>query len=140
MVVHVRLRVRSRKGKVKELVVLVNGGAHSPEPVLVVDEETARELGYEKEGRMVEASVADATRKVYLVENALELTLMGEEEELSKISAHLVIHPNLEEPLITDTTIDEMGIQVIRFSEGLWRHIKDPPKRVRKSALEQDWL
>lgn len=46
MVVHVKLRVKSRVDKEKELIVLVNGGAHSPRPVLVVDEVTAGELGY----------------------------------------------------------------------------------------------
>ncbi|MEM1538427.1 MAG: hypothetical protein QXK12_06295 [Candidatus Nezhaarchaeales archaeon] len=136
MVVHVGLKVKSRKGFMKDLVTLVNGGAHSPEPVLVVDEEVARELGYEG-GEAVEASIADTTREVYLVRDALELTLKGEgSEELSRIAAHLVIHPKLEEPLITDTTIDELGIQVISFSKGFWRHVNDPPNKVRRSMLK----
>ncbi len=133
MVVHVRLKVRSEKDIAKELVVLANGGAHSPEPVLVVDENIARELGYES-GEVAEASIADATRKVYLVRDSLELTLMDGVEELSKIKAHLVIHPKLEEPLITDITIDQVGIQVISFSKGTWRHINDPSDKVRESA------
>lgn len=134
MVVRVRLKVRSKKGRVEDLLVLVNGGAHSPEPVLVVDEDVARELGY-KEGEAVEAAIADTTRQVYLVRDALELILMGEEgEELSRVKAHLVIHPKLEEPLITDITIDELGIQVISFSKGLWRHVNDPPGKVRRTG------
>jgi len=133
MVVHVRLRVKSKRSS-KELVVLVNGGAHSPEPVLVVDENIARELGY-LTGEEVEASVADARRKVYLVKNALELVLLGEEgDELSRIRAHLVIHPGLEEPLITDTTIDALGISVVSFGRGLWRHSSDPLNKIRRSA------
>lgn len=134
MVVHVKLRVRAESGNTKELVVLANGGAHSPEPVLVVDEATARELGYTG-GEEVEASVADARRRVYLVREAVELTLLGEgREELSRVRAHLVIHPGLEEPLITDITIDELGISVISFSKGLWRHASDPPGKVRRSV------
>ncbi|MCX8205029.1 MAG: hypothetical protein N3H31_05210 [Candidatus Nezhaarchaeota archaeon] len=134
MVVHVKLRAWSKKGCVRDLVVLANGGAHSPEPVLVVDEEEARELGYEG-GEVVEASVADSTRAVYLVRGVLELALIGEGlEELARTKAHLVIHPRLEEPLITDTTIDELGIQVVSFSKGLWRHVNDPPGKVRRSA------
>lgn len=135
MVVHVKLRVKSRGCEsVKELVVLVNGGAHSPEPVLVVDETTARELGY-IEGEVVEASTADARRRVQLVRDAVKLILLGEGgEELSDVSAHLVIHPGLEEPLITDTTIDGLGISVVSFSRGLWRHSSDPPGKIRRSA------
>ncbi len=132
MVVYVRLKVRGRGER--ELVALVNGGAHSPEPVLVVDEITAREMGYVT-GEAAEASVADARRKVYIVRDAVELVLIGEEgEELSRLRAHLVIHPGLEEPLITDVTIDELGISVLSFSKGLWRHASDPPGRVRVSA------
>jgi len=105
VVVHVKLRVKAGN-TVREYVVLANGGASSPEPVLVVDENIARELGY-LTGEAAEALVADAKRKVYLVRNALEISLLGEEgEELSKVQAHLVIHPGLEEPLITDITID----------------------------------
>ncbi len=134
MVVHVKLRVKPRGGAPKELMVLVNGGAHSPEPVLVVDEGIAREFGYTS-GEEVEASIADSTRKVQLVREALELTLLDDEGgELSSIKAHLVIHPGLEEPLITDVTIDELGITVVSFSKGLWRHLKDPPSMVRRSA------
>ncbi|MEM2592280.1 MAG: hypothetical protein QXI60_06815 [Thermofilaceae archaeon] len=132
MVVYVKLKVRGREER--ELVALVNGGAHSPVPVLVVDEVTARELGYVT-GEVAEASVADARRKVYIVRETVELSLLGEEgEELSRVKAHLVIHPGLEEPLITDVTIDELGIIVLSFSKGLWRHARDPPDRVRVSA------
>jgi len=47
--------------------------------------------------------------------------------------AYIVIDENLTEPLITDATIDELGIMVISFKKGLWRHINDPPTVTRKS-------
>ncbi len=128
----VRLRVRGRGER--KLTVLVSGGARSPEPVLVVDEVAASGLGYTS-GEVAEASVADARRRVYVVRDAVELTLLGDEgEELARVRAHLVIHPGLEEPLITDSTIDELGIQVVSFSKGLWRHASDAPGKVRRSA------
>ena len=137
MVVHVRIRVKSKAGKEKELVVLVNGGAHSPKPVLVVDELTARELGYSG-GEAWEAVMADARRTVYVVEGVLTLELLGDEGEvLSRVNADLVIHPRLEEPLITDATIDELGIRVESFYRGLWRHKEDPLGKVRRSARPQ---
>lgn len=136
MVVHVKLRVRplSQGNVIKEYVVLVNGGAHSPEPTLVIDENIARELGLTR-GEVVEASTVDSRRKVYLVRNAVEISLIDEDgKELSKIMAHVVIHPGLEEPLITDTTIDALGIQIISFGRGLWRHMSDGLDVVRRSA------
>ena len=135
MVVHVKLRVKAGN-TAREYVVLANGGASSPEPVLVVDENIARELGY-LTGEAAEALVADAKRKVYLVRNALEISLLGEEgEELSRVQAHLVIHPGLEEPLITDITIDMLGIMILSFSKGLWKHVNDPQSKIRKTAKQ----
>jgi hypothetical protein len=51
---------------------------------------------------------------------------------LSRIKADLVVQRGLIEP-ITDATIDELGIQVLSFSRGLWRHVGDPPGRIRAS-------
>ena len=43
MVVRVRLRVKAvSTGKSKELIVLANGGAESPKPCLVIDQELAK--------------------------------------------------------------------------------------------------
>ena len=53
---------------------------------------------------------------------------------LDRVKADLVIQEGLREPLITDITIDELGIQVISFSKGLWRHRKDLPNIIRRSA------
>jgi len=36
--------------------------------------------------------------------------------------------------LITDVTIDALGIQVVSFGKGLWRHVSDPEGKVRDSA------
>ena len=137
MVVHVRLRVRAASGAERELVVLANGGAHSPEPVLAVDEVLAGELGL-RGGEVVEVSTADATRRARLLRDAAEVVLLGEGgEELARLRVHVVVHPGLEEPIITDSTIDALGIQVVSFSRGLWRHASDPPGVVRASARER---
>jgi len=52
------------------------------------------------------------------------------------VQAHLVIHPGLEEPLITDITIDMLGIMILSFSKGLWRHVNDPQSKIRKTAKQ----
>uniref|UniRef100_A0A7J2U4A7 Uncharacterized protein n=1 Tax=Ignisphaera aggregans TaxID=334771 RepID=A0A7J2U4A7_9CREN len=54
---------------------------------------------------------------------------------LSYTYAYLVVDEGLTEPLITDATIDELGIQVVSFRRGLWRHRNDPPDMFRSSAL-----
>jgi hypothetical protein len=64
------------------------------------------------------------------------LELLGDRGEvLSRIIADLVIQRGLFEPLITDVTIDELGIVVLSFSKGLWRHVKDLQTVTRRSAV-----
>jgi hypothetical protein len=61
------------------------------------------------------------------------LSLIDNSEVLSSILADLAIQKNLREHIITDITIDELGIQVISFSRGLWRHRSDPQDKVKRS-------
>ena len=138
MVVRVRLRVRARdSGRSRELVVLANGGAESPRPCLVVDPSIAEELGFwpPREAEIYYVEEASTTSSALLLRDAVTLELLGDcEEVLSSINADLVIQEELAEPLITDITIDDLEIQVLSFSKGLWRHKRDRPGIVRRSA------
>ena len=108
---------------------MANGGAESKKPTLVVSPETAEELGVREGGKLVEIELASGSTEAKVLEDAVELTLIDGEEELSKTKADLAVQTGLTEPLITDITMDELGIKIIRFSEGLWRHDKDPLDR-----------
>jgi hypothetical protein len=134
--VRVKVRVRSRIGsRSLDLVVLANGGAESIRPCIVVDEEIAKRLGLwpAKDYKVYQVEEASTESEVYVLENAVELKLVDDNEVLSSIVADLAIQKNLREPIITDITIDELGIQVISFSKGLWRHRSDPQDKVRRS-------
>ena len=37
--------------------------------------------------------------------------------------------------LLSDYVIDELGIVVLSFRRGLWRHIRDPEGTVRQSVM-----
>lgn len=138
MGVRVRIRVRSRRSDNSlDLVVLANSGAESIKPCLVVDEGIARRLGLwpTDNYKIYIVEEASGESEAFVLDDVVELELLGEEGKvLSSVVADLVIQPNLREPLITDITIDELGIQVISFSKGLWRHRGDPLHKVRKSA------
>ena len=138
MVVRVKMRITSKtSSRSIKLIVLANGGAESSAPLIVVDPKAAKELGMwpppaKTDIYMVEE--ASTITHIYLIPNAVTIELLDEQENpLSKIEADLAIQEDLTEPLITDITIDELGIQVISFSKGLWRHKDDPPDKVRKS-------
>ena len=64
----------------------------------------------------------------------LEL-LDDEGSVLSSVTADLAVEEGLIEPLITDVTIDALGIEVVSFGKGLWRHARDPHGMVRRSAV-----
>ncbi len=137
MAVRVRLRVvNERLGAAKTLTVLVNGGAESEEPVVVVGPDDARDLGLELEDfELVEVELASGKTHNLLSREKVRVELLGEGGEvLSATRAYVAVDENLIEPLITDATIDELGITVISFKKGLWRHASDPPDRVRRSA------
>ena len=137
MVVRVKLKIKSKfTNRSVELVVLANGGAESPKPCVVVDVKTAEALNlWPSQGELYSIEEASTTTKAYLLPEAVKLELLDERgNTLSNVDADLIIQEGLHEPLITDITIDSLGIQVISFSKGLWRHKKDSPDTIRESA------
>ena len=138
MAVRVKVRaINERAGKTEELVVLVNGGAESEEPVLAVDPATAERLGFtDSDFELIEVELASGVTHSLISKEKVKVELLDEAgRPLSWTYVYLAVDENLTEPLITDATIDELGIQVVSFRRGLWRHVNDPPGMVRKSAL-----
>jgi len=113
----------------------VNSGAESEEPVIVVDKSVAEVLGFSHEDfNVIEVELASGRGHAYISKEKVEVSLLSEKgEPLSSIKAYLAVDEALTEPLMTDATIDELGIQVISFKKGLWRHVNDPSGVVRKS-------
>jgi len=137
LAVRVRVRViNERSGAAKELVVLVNGGAESDEPVIAVTPADARGLGLDVESfELVEVELASGRTFNLVSREKVRVELLGEEGRvLASTHAYVAVDENLTEPLITDATIDELGIVVLSFRRGLWRHVNDPPGTVRVSA------
>lgn len=137
MAVRVKVRIRNPV-KNREVVtrVLVNGGAESDEPIVAVTPREAESLGIRLDRlEVVEVELASGYAHSYITSDLYTVELLDEEGNvLSRIRARLAIDPYLTEPLITDATIDELGIVVISFKKGLWRHRDDPPDTVRRSA------
>ena len=135
MVVRVKVRL-SRGSNVKELAVLVNSGAESEEPTVVVDKDVAELLGFNLDDLdVVEVELASGKTHSFISRDKARLELLSDEGRvLSAVDVYVVIDEMLNEPLITDSTIDALGIQVVSFKKGLWRHANDPPILIRESA------
>jgi len=52
---------------------------------------------------------------------------------VENVKVKLIINPYLDELIISDHLIDALGIVVISFGKGLWRHRSDPENTIRKS-------
>ena len=135
MAVRVRVKI-SRGSREKTLIVLVNSGAESEEPVVVVSPRDAIDLGFNlEEFDVVEVELASGKTQGLISREKVILELLSENgSTLSTTQAYLAVDENLIEPLITDATIDELGIVVLSFKKGLWRHRNDPPNITRYSA------
>jgi hypothetical protein len=135
MVVRVRVRI-SWGGKTRNVVVLVNGGAESEEPVVVLRPEDVEELGLPLDSfDVVEVELAVGRTQSLISRDSVVVELLDEQGNvLSSTSAYIVVDENLVEPLITDATIDALGINVISFKRGLWKHVNDPPGIIRRSV------
>jgi len=105
---------------------------------VVVPPEVAQKLGLwpNPEAESIQVETATTITHAFRIPNSVQASLLDGEEILATITADLVIDESLIEPLITDTTIDALGIQVLSFARGLWRHTNDPPNTVRRSAYE----
>jgi len=134
LAVRVRIKV-TWKNKAKTFIVLVNGGAESDEPVIVLRPEDAEELGLLLNNfDIIEVELASGKTHNLISKEKIKIELLDERNEtISSTLAFLAIDENLTEPLITDATIDELGIVVISFKKGFWRHINDPTNTVRQS-------
>jgi hypothetical protein len=134
LAVRVRIKV-TWKNKAKTFIVLVNGGAESDEPVIVLRPEDAEELGLLLNNfDIIEVELASGKTHNLISKEKIKIELLDERNEtISSTLAFLAIDENLTEPLITDATIDELGIVVISFKKGLWRYINDPTNTVRQS-------
>jgi len=137
MVVRVRVRLINEGTEHNvEVIMLVNGGAESEIPVVVVTPDIATDLGLDLSNMdLIDVELASGVTRNYISRNTILVQLLDDEGKvLSQTRVYVAVDENLTEPLMTDATIDELGIQVISFRRGLWRHTNDPPNTVRKSA------
>jgi hypothetical protein len=87
---------------------------------------------------VIEVELASGTTHGYITRRKYLVELLDDSITLSSTHAYIAIDPYLTEPLITDATIDELGIQVISFKRGLWRHLNDPIDKTRKKCRQSE--
>jgi len=131
--VKIRLCVRNQCTILRAL---VNSGYETEEPELAIPQSIAEELGIwpPQKFTLEEAYTAGGLAPVYVVDEDARASLVLNDKYVENVRVKLVINPYLDEPIISDHLIDALGIVVISFGKGLWKHRNDPENIVRKST------
>uniref|UniRef100_A0A7C3WUU4 Clan AA aspartic protease n=1 Tax=Thermofilum pendens TaxID=2269 RepID=A0A7C3WUU4_THEPE len=138
----IRVRVRLLvEGREVEAVALVNSGFESRDPDICVPLGLAKVLGlwppasFESE----EAMTAGGEVPLFRLPARAEVQLLAGGEVKSRSPCSVVVNPYVDEVLLSDYLIDELGIVPVSFRRGLWRHRSDPEGIVRESEEPRYW-
>ena len=136
MGVRVRLEI-CFKEKCVRTNALVNSGYEASENELAIPLDLAKELGVWPMDELIvdEAFTAGGYTPVYVVKEKALVKLLINDRSVEDIACTLIVNPYIDEPLISDHLIDSLGIIVVSFSRGLWRHRSDPVDVVRESSI-----
>ncbi|RLG83661.1 MAG: hypothetical protein DRO40_03910 [Thermoprotei archaeon] len=135
MSVRVKLKICIR-GKCVVTSALVNSGYEAVEPELAIPLNLAHDLGLWPPDVIIveEALTAGGSVPIYIIKDKALVSLALNDRFTDNVKCIIVINPYIDEPLISDQLIDALGIIVISFGQGLWRHISDPVDKIRKSS------
>ena len=132
----VRVKVRIGVGSRSiELPALLNSGFESNEPDVVIPVRVAETLGlWPPRGfRLEEVATAGGDVRIFVLPRQGRIRLLLGTNYEPEIACNILINPYVDEVLLSDYVIDELGIVVLSFRRGLWRHKEDPEGTVRQS-------
>ena len=121
---------------------LVSSGFESDRPDVCIPLNLARVLNLwppPGEVESEEATTAGGDVTLYLLNVQARVQLIASGEVKSDIPCTLVVNPYVDEVLLSDYVIDELGIVAISFRRGEWRHASDPSSVVRQSEEPEYW-
>lgn len=135
LVVRVKIKLESIKGKDVIASAIANSGFESDEPEVIVPESIAERLSlYPKlpEGTEVEEYKSVGGKfKAYRVKGFVKAWAISEDKSIGSVNVVLTIVPGEDEILLSDKLIDALSIELIKPGEGLWKFKDD--KALRKS-------
>ncbi len=138
----IRVRVKIvAGGKSATTSALVNSGFESIEPDLCIPLGLAKFFSFwpPRELYGEEVVTAGGETTIYLVPIQAKIQLLAGDEVICETPCSLVVKPHIDEVLLSDYLIDELGIVAISYRKGLWRHRTDDPSTVRRSEEPQYW-
>ena len=125
MGVRVKIKLEAVTGRSTYVVALLNSGAESERPSIALSTREAKELGLEAlNAETAYSEEATTSVEVKLYRNAVKGTVVDGNEELTSTVLDVVVAEGLTEPLLSDSAIDALNIEILSFSRGLWSFVQ----------------
>ncbi|MBB5253734.1 hypothetical protein [Sulfurisphaera ohwakuensis] len=122
MGVRVRIKLEAVTGKTAYVIALLNSGAESERPSIALPMEIAEQLELDKlKAETAYSEEATTSVEIKLYRDAVKCTLIDGNEELTSTILDVAVAEGLTEPLLSDSAIDALNIEILSFSKGLWR-------------------
>ena len=137
----IRVKIRILAGRASATTsALLNSGFESDAPDLCVPLKLAKALGLWPPPAFIseEVDTAGGTTSIYVLDVESRVQLLVGEEVRRDIPCNLLVDPHIDEALLCDYLIDELGIVPLSFRKGTWRHVDDPPggcQKERRAAV-----
>ena len=140
MVIRLRLRIRSIRGRSEDVVALVNSGYEARRPELLIPAELARRLDLypilPAGSEVIEYILADGSRtRLIRISDAAEVQVITNDRVSDPVRCDVVIAEKADEVLISDKLADALKIVAIAIGEGLWCFRDELGKVVRRSVV-----
>jgi hypothetical protein len=134
----VRVPVELKSGEMTlRTAALANSGYEAEEPEVHIPIALARKLGFKLEGiRGERYGVVGAEVTAYILGEVM-LRAKTEDRESNWIRARAVTVPGEYEVILSDSLMEEMGIEILKPSSGLWRFSGE--SGVRESEKASYW-
>jgi hypothetical protein len=140
MAVRVKIKISS-KGKSVVSSALLNSGFESDEPEVAIPLQVAKKLGIWPPvgAEYAEYETAAGLTSLPRLEKIAKIKLLLDDRKTGEVVCNTVIDENIDEILIGDCAIDELGISVLSFRLGEWRIKEDSEGKRRKSVRAVRW-
>ena len=142
MATRIKIRISVSEYTV-ETSALVNSGYEADDCDIIIPTKLAEKLKLwphlPEDTQIVDYETAGGFAKFYRITKPAEVKAITQDKETEVVKSNIIIAETEHEVLISDALSEELGIELLKLREGIWRFSHDPKGIVRKSEKRQQW-
>lgn len=133
----VKLKVRITNihtGRSIDVIAIANTGFITEFPEVAIPINLVKSLDFEyppKDSIEAEIETGGGVTTVITIPKAVKVKVITSDRESNEVIANLMINPYIEDVLLSDALLEELGIQILYPKRGLWKFIDED--KVRES-------